>query len=82
MNKPPRIHVCTVCGNKGVWSESWGWYGSYNHMDACPEDVPKSCSEECAKQVERNIKCCKWVLPLLSSGGAAGPQVTIGKKGY
>ena len=41
----PQQHVCTVCGKRGGWSDSWQWYGSYNDMDA--GTIAKLCSAEC-----------------------------------
>lgn len=28
-----RIYTCDFCGDKGGWSDSWSWYGSYMQVD-------------------------------------------------
>lgn len=77
----PREHRCTVCGKVGEWSESWGWFGSINHMDTCPDDVPKACSEECAAVIAAKLKSGEWALPVLRAWGPHC-EVVIAKHGY
>lgn len=43
-NEDP-LHRCNVCGECGVWTKSWSWWGSYRDF----EDgvVVKFCSSRC-----------------------------------
>lgn len=83
MKEPrPRVHTCTVCGKKEPWGEDWSWYGSINHMDACPDDLPLGCTPDCIATVADNVKSGKWKLPTLGNGGMAGPNVIFPRVGY
>ena len=75
-------HTCTVCGTVGEWSNKWSWNGSINHMDACPDDLPKACCDQCAKVMGEKIESGEWVLPMLGKGGRGGPNVVAPRKGY
>lgn len=41
----PQLHECCVCGQCGVWTDAWSWYGSVRDADA--GQVAKFCSQEC-----------------------------------
>ncbi len=43
-----RVWTCDECGNEGVWSDSWRWYGSY--LDQESDGIfLKFCSDKCAQ---------------------------------
>lgn len=60
-----KVYTCTVCGKVGFWGKNWTYYGSYAHLDVCPEDLIYCCSETCLKEAQRNIRAGKWKLPKL-----------------
>jgi len=37
------IHRCSVCGDHGVWSEGWMWFGNYLEEEV----MFKVCSPKC-----------------------------------
>ncbi len=76
-----RIHKCTICGNEGHWDDNWTWFGSLDHQDTCPEDLPNSCSEPCRLKLEKKIDSKEFVLPVISSHGY-NSHVVEDKKGY
>lgn len=41
-----RIHECSNCRRRGVWTEDWAWYGSYQDEDD-EKPLIKACSEAC-----------------------------------
>ncbi len=59
-------HKCDICGKVEVWGKSWGVYGSLNHEDACPEDMPSACSDDCKNELMHRVEIGKFVLPELS----------------
>jgi hypothetical protein len=79
----PRAYTCTVCSAIGFWNDrrrgfDWSWFGSYAHMDSCPEDLIYCCSEDCLKAATKKIHSGEWKLPLLNKRG----NVVRERKGY
>lgn len=77
-----RVYTCTVCGKEEPWGESWGRYSSIALDETCPDDVPYSCSEECAAEVMLKVKKGEWRLPVLRMEGMSGYGVSVSKHGY
>lgn len=44
-----RIHVCTVCEYRGIWTDAWQWFGSLRDEDE-GGPIVKVCSEKCRRE--------------------------------
>lgn len=75
-------HICTVCGKRGKWSDTWSWYGSVLLMDALPQDIPKACSAECADEMRTKITLKEWRVPDVKPHGVNGYVIVSGRMGY
>lgn len=76
-----RRWYCDGCGKEDFWQEGWSWYGSWLHLDTCPNDVPVACSPECAKIVEERVNLGQYVLPKLRNKKYYS-EIVSPRKGY
>lgn len=72
---------CDICGQEDIWQDSWSYYGSYAHEEACPYDLPNACSDECRVRLEKKIEDGIFVLPKLKRD-PGGFTVVKERKGY
>lgn len=79
MSSAKRVYTCTVCGKDGFWDRDWGYYGTLNHEDTCPEDLIYSCSRECRMVAVKKLSSGKWKLPTLKRGVGG---VSRSRQGY
>lgn len=63
-----RIHTCSVCGVRDVWSDKWRWYGSIADQDTrFSDELFKTCSDKCAnKAVAEKLMGAWYNAPLIS----------------
>ena len=43
-------HICTVCGRRDNWGDSWQWYGSLRDQED-GKAIIKTCSDKCRSLV-------------------------------
>ena len=41
------VHQCSVCSERGPWTDSWIWYGSYQELED-GDPIVKMCGDQCA----------------------------------
>jgi hypothetical protein len=58
---------CDVCGKEEFWNDRWWSLGSIAMDEACPEDVPTVCSDECKRSFERKVARGEIVFPKIKS---------------
>ena len=76
-----RIWKCDICGKEDFWDENWSWYGSYAHVETCPDDIPTVCSDKCMNELLYKIKHNFIKLPFLKNQGYY-MEVRGERKGY
>lgn len=41
-----KVHQCSVCNDRGPWTDDWSWFGSWKAVDD-GKPIKKFCSKEC-----------------------------------
>lgn len=54
---------CDICGKEDFWSPGWSRYSSFAHDEACPDDVPTVCNDQCKAELDARIKDGRIELP-------------------
>jgi hypothetical protein len=72
---------CDICGADDFWQPTWARVSSFAHDEACPDDVPTVCSDECRKELDVRLEDGRVELPRLKF--TAGGAVVAGRRrGY
>lgn len=74
-------HKCDICGKVDFWDEMWSSYNSMAMEEACPEDIPATCSEKCKKELSHRLRTGEIRPPKLRKT-PYGFSVTEERKGY
>lgn len=64
-----KLRVCTICKKAGEWSESWAWYGSYLILENYPQDIIRTCSDQCRVEMVKKMNQGTIKLPVVKSHG-------------
>lgn len=82
MRYPARAkYRCDICGVEDFWQPSWARMSSIAHDEACPDEVPTVCSDECRAALDERLKDGRIALPKLTFT-AAGAVVSKARRGY